>query len=127
MRQEITELFNEMIAYVRDINIELPERHLSKAFIEMKSPDFGLSTKSLIQWIKRIKKDLRLEIYEFKDVKQDKFESLFKYCPLLNDVFILNKNSIVWNETLTNEEILEIIDYVDINYQITLRVRYREE
>ena len=127
MKLEIKELFDEMIDYKE--NHIFPKSHLKKAYREMEVTEFALSLSWLLLWLKQTKMTIsNIEKYHF-DHPNDyiKYKSLFKNCNLLKDVFVLDNEDITWNTNRTNDEILEIRDYVHENHKIEIRIRYRNK
>ncbi len=125
MRQKTKEIFDEMIKYHN--KIDLPNKHLKKAFQEMEAPWFALTTKDILYWLKEVAQGLvSLEKLEFYLLRKDKFANLFLLCPFLNDIFQLKDEYLIWADNITDTEKVEIKDYVDKNIKFEMRVRMRK-
>jgi hypothetical protein len=126
MTTEIKELFDEMLTYKRRDN--LPKhymKHLLVALEKGTNGNFSLTITWLLNWIKESNRNAtNKEICEFDhENDKDRFQELFKYCITIHNIFVLDINSITWQDSISEEEKSEILDYVDMNYDWKMRVR----
>ncbi|MGB0868174.1 MAG: hypothetical protein ACPGSD_01140 [Flavobacteriales bacterium] len=126
MKAETKELLDEMLTLSKK---KLPPRfymkHLLDALENCTDINLPLTTTWLLNWLKGGNKDFSVrESYEF-DHENDKarFQEFFSYCTTLNDIFVLHVNAITWQDSVSEEEKMEILDYVDKNYDWKMRYR----
>jgi len=126
MKAETKELFDEMLTFKRR---KLPPRHymnhLLDALENCTDSNFSVTITKLLNWIKRSNRDNTLkETYEI-DNENDKirFQEFFSYCTTLNDIFVLHVNAITWQDLVSEEEKMEILDHVDENYDWKMSYR----
>ncbi|WP_299883596.1 hypothetical protein [uncultured Lacinutrix sp.] len=67
--------------------------------------------------------DYKNEEYILNDVLIKDYPDFFKHCPELSEVFSLKKDRITYNENLTEEEKIEIREYIDEHHKIKRRIR----
>lgn len=67
--------------------------------------------------------DYKNEEYILNDILIKDFPKFFKYCPELSDVFTLKDDRIIYNENLTEEEKVDIREYIDEHHKIKRRIR----
>lgn len=130
MKAETKELLDEMLTLSKK---KLPPRfymkHLLDALENCTDINLPLTTTWLLNWLKEGNKDFSVrESYEF-DHKNDKarFQEFFNHCTVLNNIFILKDNNIIWQEAVNEEEKKEIRGYVDENYDWKMRYRIRKK
>jgi hypothetical protein len=130
MRTEIKELFDEMLTYKRRDNLpKLYMNYLLEALEKSTDGNFSLTITWLLNWVKESNRNAtNKEIYKFDhENDKDRFQELFKYCTVIHNVFVLHVDSITWQDSISEEEKSEILDYVDMNYDWKMRVRVRKK
>ncbi|WP_138432557.1 hypothetical protein [Winogradskyella algicola] len=130
MKIETKELFDEMLTYKRRNSLpKLYMKHLLEALEKSVDDNFSISITRLLNWIKKSNRNsVNKDTYEFyHESDNGRYQQLFKYCTAIHNVFVLNENSIIWQESVSEEEKLEILDYIDKNYDWKMRVRARKK
>ncbi|WP_417558507.1 hypothetical protein [Mesoflavibacter zeaxanthinifaciens] len=126
MKQKVKELIDELIDYRKN---RKPIKYLNVAYNGMGDKEFVQLIGFIFQW----QKESALNIGEWKDIQQfpleevlfPRYTQFFKECPELKEVWKLNKENISWADDITEEEKLEIRDYIHTNYKIQFRARIK--
>ena len=122
MKKNIENLISEMIACVSDSDQHLVI--LKRAHKRIDEFDLKISVKKILQWLKtafKTRENLEAKEFQSQDKQSIKrLEKLFKECPGLKKIFLLNGNSITWHSSISDEEKEEIRAYVDENHIIKL-------
>jgi hypothetical protein len=126
MKNTIKDLLDDMIGKpISEMQV------LKDVFEKMEISDTLVVTSRLLFWQKII---IRFDIIPFEGITKDKFVisnqfSLLNYYKpffeqaslVFHEVFVLEKNEVRLNSTLTEEEIAEIRTYIDENYTIEMQ------
>lgn len=56
----------------------------------------------------------------------NKSKEFFKLCPELEEIFVLENNSISWNSSISEELQEDIRSYIHENYKVPVRIRRRK-
>lgn len=130
MNLEIETLLADMIAFKRDFK---PNGFLVEVAENMETSVLSTLITDLFMW----QKDILLGIDSDDDFKEDRmlidsishgyYESMFTYCPQLLGIFHLDKEAVLYNESLTEDDKLEIREYVHQNFEITVRITLRRK
>ena len=129
MKELVNELIAELVNCVRrDEKFEMPKKHLKEITSKMEPGDYAFPFLHVVNWIKRNYLN-RLEEGEKKDFFQIDgsyqhrcWKDIFRYAPVMRELFEREENILLWNPLLTTEEIEEIIQYVGENYNPKMRV-----
>jgi hypothetical protein len=125
MKEIVKEVLDEMMKFHNKVSI--PHNHLKKAFEEMESPGFSLSTRSILQWLKEVSLGWEsIDKYEIHPLQEKRYSNLLSLAPALNELFTLDSGHIIWNDSVTDEEKVEIRDYINKNHKIVTRIRMRK-
>jgi hypothetical protein len=121
MNTKVKELIDEFIDYRKN---RKPLKYLHNAYDTLGDKEFVSLIGWLLQWQKETTLGWKeLTKFEIDDVWHKQFSKFFESCPELNEVFSLKKDHIGWAASISDEEKIEIRDYIHENYKIEVRAR----
>lgn len=126
MKDTIKELLDELIP---EKIIIANKRHLKEAYVENRR-DATTTSDTLLHWLKAIQNENILLLEPdtkdqliLEDLEIPRFKDFFARGEALNTIFILDSNKVTYNKDLSQEEIQEILEYVDEMFKILVRKR----
>lgn len=130
MKLKVKELIDELIDYRKN---RKPIKYLNTAYNNMGDKEFVQLIGFILQWQKESILNIGENLGKWGNIQQvdiseilfKRYTQFFKECPELKEVWKLNKESISWEDNITEGEKEEIRDYIHANYKIHFRARIK--
>lgn len=127
MKTIVKELLDEMLS----ITIFSKKILLKKAYEEMGISDANDVSSKLLFWQKAIYNPTLPKSKYRKEDKfllekgpiQERFNTFFEHCPIINELFVLEGHEVHYNSNLTKAEILEMQEYIDEHYKVPFHTK----
>ena len=125
MNTKTKELIDSLISYMKTGEAQ---GCFKKKFRSLEEDDLHLIARRIITWQIFLARGLDLDSYRFnpyetsnnaETILYPKFKVFFDNCKYINKIFTVNKKGVEWNSSVSDENKLEIINYIDNNYEVT--------
>ncbi|MGH1385784.1 hypothetical protein [Kordia sp.] len=112
------ELIKELVDYIGNNKESYTLKYLKRAEEEFGEDILYSLVRSILRWQKRMinyqslrnaQYDNVKKAYPLDEIKLELFTKLFKYCPELLELFIIENSVMMYNTTLTEEEKTELM------------------